>query len=449
MADETSITGATEVASERVAAGAAPPDIRIDLHHPTFTPEVAEMLRLGADLADACPLDEEALLAQARVETGLDDFGAESFLEPLRVLLAAYRDEAGFSAMGRVTIHTQLLQLLKNRLLIEDLIARHPEILDERIERPIIIAGLPRTGTTHLQNMIAADPNLRSLAYWESIEPVLAASEAATLEPGAPDPRIARTDGSLAFLTQALPHFPAMFDIGTHHAHEEINLLAIDFSTLYFDTMAPIPSWRSHYLATDQTPHYAYLERVLQVLQFVRPQPQAGGARTRWILKSPQNLEQFGPLMNVFPDATVLVTHRDPVAVTASMATMLSYVSWLSAETVDTHRIGQYWLGILEDLLGAAVRDRDLLPADQSLDVHFDEFMADEWSMLERIYALAGQPFTAATQVSLRSYLDGHARNRHGRLRYDLADFGYDEADLRRRFAPYVERFSVTPERIG
>jgi hypothetical protein len=430
-------------------AAAPPPDIRIDLRHPTFTPEVEEMLRLGAELADACPIDEVALHAQARAETGLDDFGDDGYLVPLRVLLGAYRDEAGFSAMGRVTIHTQLLQLLKNRLLIEDLIARHPEILDERVERPIIIAGLPRTGTTHLQNVIAADPNLRSLAYWESIEPVLAPAEAAALEPGSIDPRIERSDASLAFLTQALPHFPAMFDIGTHHAHEEINLLAIDFSTMYFDTMAPIPTWRAHYLATDQTPHYRYLKRVLQVLQFLRPVPQDDGAGTRWVLKSPQNLEQFGPLMNVFPDATVLVTHRDPVAVTASMATMLSYVSWLSAEAVDTERIGQYWLAILEDLLNAAVRDRELLPPDQSLDVRFDQFMADEWSMLQRIYALAGQSFETRTQQALRAYLDGHGRNRHGRLRYDLADFGFEEQDLRRRFAPYTERFAVPAERVG
>ncbi len=428
---------------------ATPPDIRIDLRHPTFTPEVEEMLRLGAQLADACPIDEDALHEQARAETGLEDFGDDGYLAPLRVLLAAYRDEAGFSAMGRVTIHTQLLQLLKNRLLIEDAIAWHPEILDERVERPIVIAGLPRTGTTHLQNLIAADPNLRSVAYWESIEPVLSPTEAASLAPGAPDPRIARCDAALGFLTQALPHFPAMFDIGTHHAHEEINLLAIDFSTMYFDTMAPIPTWRAHYRATDQTPHYRYLKRVLQVLQFLRPHPRAGAGATRWVLKSPQNLEQFGPLIEVFPDATVLVTHRDPVAVTASMATMLTYVSWLSAETVDPVRIGQYWLAILEDLLDAAVRDRELLPADQSLDVRFHELMADEWAMVERIYALADQPLDAPTQQALRGYLTDHARNRHGRLRYDLADFGFDEADLRRRFARYVERFAVPAEPIG
>lgn len=428
---------------------ARPPEIRIDLTHPQFTPAVAEMLAAGAELADSCPLEEEALLTAARTETGLDDFGDPSFLEPFRLLLRTFVEEGQLSAMGRVTMHTQFVQLLRNRLLIEDVIARHPEILDERIEAPIIIAGLPRTGTTHLQNLIAADPNLRSMPYWESLEPVLSATESAALVPGAIDPRVGRCDASLDFLDQALPHFKAMFDIGTYHAHEEINLLAIDFSTMFFDTLAPMPTWRAHYLATDQTPHYRYLHRALQVLQFLRPHPQRDGRPTRWILKSPQHLEQFGPLITTFPDATVLVTHRDPVAVTASTATMLSYVAWLYHDDIDTHAIGAYWLDCIDDLLRAAMRDRDLLPADQSVDVRFHEFMADEWAMVERAYTCAGQSFEEPTRAALRAYLDDHGRNRHGRLVYDLADFGFDEHEMRARFADYVDYFGVVPEQIG
>ena len=424
-------------------------DIRIDLRHPTFSPDIVEMMAAGASMVDACPLTETDLLAQACVETGLDDFGDPSFRVPFRVLLTTFNDEAGLSAMGRVAAHTQFLQLLKNRLLVEDTIRRHPEILEIDIDRPIIIAGLPRTGTTHLQNLIASDPNLRSLPYWESLEPVLSVDETAAVLAGAADPRIARCDASVAFLDQALPHFKAMFDIGTHHAHEEINLLAIDFSTMFFDTHAPMPTWRAHYKGTDQTPHYAYLKRVLQVLQYLRPQPQPDGAPTRWLLKSPQHLEQFGPLITTFPDATVLVTHRDPVAVTASVATMISYVSWLSHETIDPERIGNYWLDCIDDLLAAAMRDRDLLPAEQSVDVRFHEFMADEWSIVEKTYATAGRRLDAATASALRNYHSDHGRNRHGKLVYDLADFGFDEKILRERFAPYVEHFGVATETIG
>ncbi len=422
-------------------------DIRIDLRHPTFSPEVAEALALGATLVDACPLDADALMAAACAETGLAAWGDDGFREPFAVLLAALRDEAGLSAMGQVATYTQLLQIVKNRLLVEDVIARHPEVLDIEIDEPIIIAGLPRTGTTHLQNLIAADPALRCLPYWEAGEPVLGAAEAATLGPDDPDPRVVRCDAAMAFLDQALPHFKAMFDVGTHHAHEDINLLALDGSTMFFDTMAPMPSWRAHYRGADQTPHYAYLRRALQVLQFIRPQADGrAGGRTRWILKSPQHLEQFGALIATFPDATVLVTHRDPVAVTASLVTMLTYVGWLSHETIEPERIGAYWAQVIEEMLLGSVRDREVLPPDQSIDIMFGTFMADEPSMLAAIYELARQPLDDRAVGAHAAYLADHGRNRYGRLTYDLADLGLDEADLRARFAPYTERFGVPVE---
>src|SRR5207253_951029 len=153
------------------------------------------------------------------------------------------------------------------------------------------------------------------------------------------------------------------------HVHEEINLLAMDVSSMYFETMAPMPTWQEYYRSTDQTPAYEYLKRVLKVLQFLR-----GG--TRWVLKSPQHLEQFGPLSTVFPDATFVVTHRDPVSVTKSLTMMMTYLARLNLETVDPAVIGGYWADRLETMLRACVRDRDLLPAERSIDVLFDEFMA-------------------------------------------------------------------------
>src|SRR5205823_2762347 len=158
-----------------------------------------------------------------------------------------------------------------------------------------------------LHNLMAADPALRSLPYWESLEPVLPQSEVPA--PGEPDPRIARTAAALDFVNTSMPEFKRMHEMTVDHVHEESQLLAIDFSTMLFETMTPMPSWRDLYLATDQTPIYGYLKKVLQVLQWLR-----GG--TRWVLKSPQHIEQFGPLAATFPDATFVVTHRDPVAVT-------------------------------------------------------------------------------------------------------------------------------------
>ncbi len=231
-----------------------------------------------------------------------------------------------------------------------------------------------------------------------------------------------------------------MHEMTVDHVHEEIQLLAIDFSTMLFETTAPLPLWRDAYMARDQRPSYAYLRRVLQVLQWFR-----GG--TRWVLKSPQHLEQFGPLYDTFPDATFVITHRDPVSVTASMITMLAYSARLSHDPVDLEGIGTYWADRLERMLRRCADDRDLLPADQTIDVHFDEFMADDVAMVERVYRLAGQPFGGTTRAAMSAFMAEHPRGRHGTVEYDLEQFGVDPGERGRALAFYVDRFGVTPER--
>ncbi len=416
-----------------------PEPIRLDdLAAPRFAPEVAEMMGGVAAIADSVELNADALMTQAAEAAGLDDFGPMDFVERLEVLLLALATEAGLSPMGRVSAAAQIGQLLTNRLLIADLLARHPEIHDVEIARPIVIAGLPRTGTTHLHNLISADPALRSLPYWESIQPVPFPAEAA-LAGTDDDPRLARTEGSLEVLEQVMPQFKRMHEMTTWHVHEEIQILAIDFSTMLFETMAPMPTWREYYLAHDQRPHYAYMKTVLKACQFLR-----GG--DRWVLKSPQHLEQFGPVIDTFPDATVLVTHRDPVSVMVSMATMLCYSARTSLDPIEPERITNYWADRLETMLNAAMRDRDLLPAEQSMDVRFDQFMADDLGTVRRIYDLADQPFTADTEAALAAYGTSHQRDRHGKVVYEPEALGLDVARRRADMRAYSERFAIPDE---
>ena len=415
-----------------------PPTVFIDdLADPQFAPEVMPIRQMMADFGATLSLEPDALMAAATEATGLDDFGDDGFRPRLEILTTALVREAGLGPQGITANFAQLSQLLKNRLLLQDLFKRHPEIDDVAIERPIVICGLPRTGTTHLHNLISADPSLRSLPYWESLEPVLADHERPP--DGEPDPRLARCEEGLAYINTTMPYFKRMHDMYVDHVHEEIQLLAIDMSTMLFETMAIIPSWRDEYMATDQTPIYAYLKRVLKALTWLR-----GG--TRWVLKSPQHLEQFPVLRATFPDATFVVTHRDPVSICASLATMIAYTARLSHARVDPVRIGGYWAERLETMLRACVRDRDVLPADQSIDVRFHEFMADDVAMVERIYALAGQPFTAEGRAAMDAFMAEHPRGVHGGLRYDLAQFGLDGTELRRTFEFYTDRFGVEIE---
>ena len=415
-----------------------PPPVRIDdLAEPRYSDEVRAVLDFMDQAGSQLRLEPETLMAQAVSETGLDDFGPGDFVERLDVICRAMTEEGGFNSAGVLQQHTLLLQLLKNRLLVEDVVARHPEILDERIEKPIIICGLPRTGTTHLHNLLSADPALRSLPYWESLEPVLARSEQPA--PGQPDPRLERTAVALSFLNTALPYFNRMHEMTVEHTHEEIQLLAIDFSTMLIETTAPMPSWRDYYLSHDQRSSYAYLLKVLKVLQWLR-----GG--TRWVLKSPQHLEQFPALVETFPDATFVVTHRDPVSVTTSMVTMLAYTARLTRDRVDVEGIGHYWAARLETMLGRCAAQHDSLPPERTIDVRFDEFMLDDMAMVARVYELAGQPLDDTARSSMEAFMADHPRGKFGTIDYDLSQFGLDADERRHALAFYSERFGITAE---
>jgi hypothetical protein len=424
-----------------VSGAARPPSIAFDdLAQPRFSDSVQAILDMMSEAGAAVSLRPDDLMAVAASETGLNDFGPLDFIPRLELLCHSLRHEANLNDAGMLAQSLFLTGLLRNRLLLEDLVKRNPEILDERIEKPIVICGLPRTGSTHLHNLISSDPALRSLPYWESLEPVLADGEHPGA--GAPDPRMARTEMALSFVNTAMPEFKRMHEMTVDHVHEEIQLLAIDFSTMLFETIAPMPGWRDDYLARDQRPSYAYLKKVLQVLQWLR-----GGKR--WVLKSPQHLEQFPALSDAFPDATFVVTHRDPVSVTASMVTMLAYSARLGHDRVDTKWIGHYWSERLRGMLMRCVEFRDVLPANRTLDMQFDAFMEDDVGMVRRIYDLADQPFHQSVEASMLHFMSDHPRGRHGGVLYDLSEFGLDRTSLREAFSDYVERFGIAEERGG
>ena len=218
------------------------------------------------------------------------------------------------------------------------------------------------------------------LRYWESVEPFPMPAEVGV----EPDPRLARTDMAVDFMNQAMPHFKLMHEMTTDHVHEEIQLLFNDVSSMLMETLGHVPAWRDHYLAHDQTPHYEHLRLQLQALQHLR-----GGRR--WLLKSPQHLEQLPVLESVFPGLTVVVTHRDPVPVTISMLMMLCYSARMHRSPVNTAEICDYWVDRLDLMLQSLMRDRHAIPAHRSLDVRFDDFMADDLAIAEQVYELAGE----------------------------------------------------------
>lgn len=401
-----------------------------DLAEPKFSPEAEQIRDMMATLAPDCPLDADALHARAIADTGLDDFGPDDYRERLDVYLAALHDIDGMHAPGIVNFFGQLSQWLKNRLLLTDLLTRHPEIHNVELLPPVVIAGLPRTGTTHLHNLLGATPSFRTLPYWESFEPFPLPSE----EGIEPDPRAARMDIAVTVMNTLMPHFALMHEMTTEHVHEEIQLLANDFSTMFMETLAYVPRWESYYLAHDQTSTYEYLATQLKALQFLR-----GGRR--WLLKSPQHLEQLPVLDKVFPGVAVVCTHRDPVPVAISMVAMLAYTARTHRSPVPVEDIAAGWIDRLELMLAALVGDRDVIPPGRSIDVSFDDFMADQLGVAEQVYGLVGEPMTDEVRAAMAEYLGGHQRGRLGKVLTSCEMFGLNEDDLRERFAPYVSRF--------
>ena len=418
-----------------------PNAIRID---DLAAPRLTEVQRQLVAWGETVEVDfgEAAILAAARERTGLSDFGPDDFRERLRILREEWGGDAELTRFQRAVLQPYLVRYCANRLLIQDTLKRHPEILREEIREPVIVTGLPRSGTTHLVNLLGADARFHSLPLWESYEPVPNPKEAPL--PDGTDPRYQRCAEAWEAMRTASPLLASMHPMHPDHIHEELELMGPDFASYNFEWLAHSPRWRDHYLATDQTPHYEYLKNALRLVQWRRGPAQR---HKRWVLKCPQHLEQLPVLAKVFPDATLVFTHRDPVAVIQSTITMQAYNQRTSRKRVMRQELLDYWSDRVLHLLRGCVRDRVLFAAERSVDSPFHVFMADPMAMLARVYAAAGLELTPAARAELQRYLDEHPRGKEGQVVYDLrADFGVDPGALRERYRFYMERFAVRPE---
>ena len=409
----------------RESAGVPPPgEIRIaDL----ASPRLDDVQRLAVRFGEEHPVDlsERAVLDAARERTGLDDFGPDDFRARMNLWLDDVNGDANRSGLGRRMVFDYCVRYAANRQRIFDLLDRHPEIHDVGIVAPIIVLGLPRSGTTHLLNLLSADTRLRSSPLWESYEPVPDRREAT-------DGRRRRAEAAWQQMLMVAPHTAAMHPMDPEHIHEEIELQGADFAHYQPEWVSFAPRYREWYLGTDQTPHYEFLRTALRILTWQR-------GPNRWALKSPQHLEQIGPLLHVFPDATIVMTHRDPVSVVQSAATMMAYAARLQYQRVDVAHHLDYWAERIEMLLRASMRDAHLIAPDRRVDVYFHEFMSDDVATVRRILATAGLGWDDTVAAQVRARHDERPRGKHGRVRYDLrADFGTDPDAIRDAFGFYL-----------
>jgi hypothetical protein len=382
-------------------------------------------------------LNAEELLATARERTGLDDFGPPGWRHQYVLLMRALTDEADLSPLGRYNVREVLLSLLEARLKAERLLVDHPEILDVPVGAPIIIYGLPRTGTTLLQRLIARDEGLRHLKYWESENPMpLGNAEKPLPEP---DPRIRRAKIRLALLHWAAPMVVDMHEMKAEEADEELWLMAMDFASFFFTGGYFVPSYTDWLANTDLTESYRYLYKMLQIMQWYRP-------GERWILKSPQHLGHVRALLNVFPDATLVQTHRDPCTAAGSILSTIAYAARFNTEHPNPVAIGESVNGMLEGMLRQSIEQRPV-GDDRFVDVHFRKLVGDPIAEVRRIYAKADRQLTPDSEAAMRRYLATERGRGHAKHVYDLADFGLDHAERRQALRFYSERFDVPDDR--
>jgi hypothetical protein len=393
----------------------------------------------AAELDRRWPLDADALIARARQDTGLSDFGPEPFDEPLRILCASLRDEVDLNADGRENAYRRLMNLLVTRLRLQALWTRHPEILTLPVKKPIFIVGLPRSGTTFLHWLLARDPTLRVAPFWELMFPLPFGEPEAP--PPQPDPRIAAARGALARLHRAAPEMVKMHQLDAEEPEEEIALLSLGFCSMAFEWSFAVPSYVAWYTQADHTAGYAYFRRALQTLQWLR-----GGGQ--WVLKAPMHMELLKPLLTVFPDAVIVQTHRDPVAATVSLSSLTCYGIRSYFDHPNPLLLGRNIAGAVERLLRGICRDR--APDDpRYVDIQFRELMREPIAMVQRLYAAAGRRLDEDAQQRMRAWIDANPRGKHGGHDYAAADFGIDIAERRAALRFYTERFDVPADQVG
>lgn len=413
-----------------------PEIIRIDdLAHPVHSEAANAAIAMVNELP--FELSSKAVIEGARAESDVPLFEEEELFRRLEEYIQAVLADRGYTRMGQFGTFQSLKRYLIQRSRLEALYAEHPEIDEIEIERPLIIAGLPRSGTSHLLNLIGADSRLRALRRWESLEPI---PSVAARRGEVPDDRIANGLATMEQQDLLIPLMSNMYDVPNDGIHEEVELQHMCMASLLMAAGQPVTGWMRTYFERDQRGNYAFLKRALKALQWLEP-------KERWVLKSPQHLAWMPALTETFPDATIVVTHRDPVSVFTSWITMTCYAARLSRDPVDLRESIAHAELLQKYLLDGIVRDREYLPQGRTEHVYFHEFMADDRGTLDRIYERAGLDMTPQTRAEIDQYIIDHPRGRHGKVVYDLkGDFGIERESMYEVFDNYMQAFPVQRE---
>jgi len=372
------------------------------------------------------------LIAEARKATGLEDFGRDDFREGLAVYCESAFSEAELNDIGVMAVQGIIVEGLTNRLRVVDWAGRHPDVADERIEAPLIVIGMFRAGTTFLSNLLDRDRGNRALLRWEAGDSVPPPTPA-TFRSG---PRVDAVRASNDVLEQLNPKMAAVHHEEADGPTECVSVMRQDFKSLLWEAITNVPTYGRWLRAVDQRSAYEYHRLVLQVLQH-------GGVRGRWTLKSPHHAIALEALTAVYPDARLVLLHRDPVVLCGSVCSLVHTLSGTFSDADHRRYIAEHWTAMLETSISRIDAFRLAHPEHPVLDVQYDDLVRAPVDTVARIYEAFGDRLADEARAAIDAYVATNRSGRFGEHRYDLAEFGLDDREIAERFASYVERYDV------
>lgn len=406
----------------------AVPDLGEDLR--------ATNARLAPGVELRWPFDPAVLKAKAREKAALSDFGPAYFEPALEMICASAREDLDLNPVGHRNLWYQLLDHLTQRLRFVDLWQRQPEILQEEIEAPIFIVGLPRSGTTFLHQLLAQDDRMRVTPFWEELSPLPDHDPA--IRPPDDAVLIERARRNIEGLREHAPGLLELHQLAIDEPEEEIYLLAPAFASMVYEWVYIMPQYARWYAAQDHTEGYRFFRKVLQTLQWMR-----GGGR--WLLKAPQHMEQIRPLMTVFPDALFVNTLRDPVTAASSVANLSAYGQRIRTDRPNPHAAGASCAWIIDRLVSGLLADQPEGDP-RFLDLHFAQVMRDPLGAARQVFATAGLDLSAEIEAKMRDYVVCNNAKPRKASEYSPEDFAINVPKLREAIGGYYARYGVEPD---
>ena len=377
----------------------------------------------------------DAVLNAAVEKAGLHDFGDDTFLAALKVLLHSLETEARLTPMGRYGQFTRIVDLLANRLRVEHWLRRYPDVRDESIAPPVVIVGLMRTGTTVLQRLLACDRRFYALLWYESRYPAPLADDSGQAPE---DTRIPLAREEVRQMIAASPDLAAIHPLDACAADEEVMLLEHSFYSTVPESFAQVPGYARWLEEHDNTPGYRYLHTLLQFLQWQKKR--RGEIADRWLLKTPHHLHHLDILLEIFPGTTVIQTHRDPLQTIPSLCSMNFALAGMGSDSVDARALGRHWCDKFSRSLRRALAVRSSQPA-RFIDVMYSDTASDPVGTVRRVYDQLGLALDADTLTAMQAWLDDNRRDDRDPHHYTLEQFGFNRDQLTKDFAHYREQF--------